>query len=266
MYAADAGANDTYTATLSPAISAYVTGAHYFFKANTANTGAATINFNSLGAKSIKRLHDQDPDDGCIESGSIVEVAYDGTNMQMLSPCATTTAGSSGLNLIEQHTASTSASLDFTTCISGTYDTYQFELLNILPATDGAFLHMRVSTDGGSTWVTATDYSYQAFRFNGGSAAGSGTGQTAIVFSETNGIGNAASFGLVGTLKLYSPGSTSVHKAVNGQIQFRNTTALRIVHIVSGIYEQNTAVNAVQFFASTGNLTSGTIRCYGLAK
>jgi hypothetical protein len=53
LYAADAGANDTYTATLSPAITAYVTGALYRFKANTANTGAASINFNSVGAKTI---------------------------------------------------------------------------------------------------------------------------------------------------------------------------------------------------------------------
>jgi hypothetical protein len=56
--------------------------------ANTANTGAATINFNSLGAKTIVKvaggitttLADND-----IRSGQWVEVVYDGTNMQMQS-------------------------------------------------------------------------------------------------------------------------------------------------------------------------------------
>ncbi len=88
LFAADAGANDTYTATLVPAPTAYVTGARYRFKANTANTGAATINFNSIGAKTIVKvaggittaLADND-----IRSGQWVDLVYDGTNMQMQS-------------------------------------------------------------------------------------------------------------------------------------------------------------------------------------
>lgn len=87
-FAADSGASDTYAATLSPAITAYVTGTHYRFKANTANTGAATINFNSLGAITIVKvaggitttLADND-----IRAGQWVDVVYDGTNMQMQS-------------------------------------------------------------------------------------------------------------------------------------------------------------------------------------
>ena len=87
-FAADAGSTDAYAATLSPAPSAYTTGAHYRFKANTANTGAATINFNSLGAKTIVKaaggitttLADND-----IRVGQWVDLVYDGTNMQMQS-------------------------------------------------------------------------------------------------------------------------------------------------------------------------------------
>lgn len=87
-YAADAGANDTYTATLSPAPTSYTTGGHYSFKANTANTGAATINFNGLGAKTIKKVAGgvtTDLADNDIRSGQIVDLVYDGTNMQMQS-------------------------------------------------------------------------------------------------------------------------------------------------------------------------------------
>lgn len=87
-YAADAGSNDTYVATLSPAITSYVTGAHYRFKANTANTGAATINFNGLGAKTIKKAAGgitTDLADNDIRAGQWVDLVYDGTNMQMQS-------------------------------------------------------------------------------------------------------------------------------------------------------------------------------------
>jgi hypothetical protein len=88
QFAADAGANDTYTCTYSPAITAYVTGARYRFKANTANTGAATININSVGAKTIKKVVSgitTDLADNDIRAGQWVEMVYDGTNMQMVS-------------------------------------------------------------------------------------------------------------------------------------------------------------------------------------
>lgn len=97
-YCADAGGTDTYACTLSPAPGSYVTGARYRFKANTANTGAATINFNSLGAKTIVKvaggittaLSDND-----IRSGQFVDLVYDGTNMQMQSTLGNAAAGGS---------------------------------------------------------------------------------------------------------------------------------------------------------------------------
>lgn len=87
-FAADAGANDTYTATLVPVPTGYITGEHYRFKANTANTGACTINFNGLGAKTIKKVAGgitTDLADNDIRSGQWVDLVYDGTNMQMQS-------------------------------------------------------------------------------------------------------------------------------------------------------------------------------------
>jgi len=85
IYAADSGGSDSYAISLSPAATGYVTGMVIHFKANTANTGSATLNINSLGAKTIKKHHDQDLDDNDIESGQIVTVVYDGTNFQMQS-------------------------------------------------------------------------------------------------------------------------------------------------------------------------------------
>jgi hypothetical protein len=96
-YCADAGANDTYACSLAPPPSSYATGGKYHFKANTANTGAATINFNSLGAKTIVKvaggvttaLEDND-----IRAGQVVDVVYDGTNMQMQSTLGNVPSGS----------------------------------------------------------------------------------------------------------------------------------------------------------------------------
>lgn len=91
-FASDAGASDAYAIILSPAISEYIAGQRFTFKANTANTGAASLNVNSLGAITIKKSHDQDLATGDIEAGSIVEVVYDGTNLQMVSITAATAA------------------------------------------------------------------------------------------------------------------------------------------------------------------------------
>lgn len=87
-YAVDAQATDTYVVTLSPAASAYTAGMYISFKANTANTGACTVNVNGLGAKSLKRGVNTDPTDNFIKSGSIVMAIYDGTNFQMIQPAA----------------------------------------------------------------------------------------------------------------------------------------------------------------------------------
>lgn len=95
-YCADAGMSDTYACTLAPAQAAYVTGGRYRFKANTANTGAATINFNAIGAKTIVKvsggitttLADND-----ILAGQIVDLVYDGTNMQMQSTLGNAASG-----------------------------------------------------------------------------------------------------------------------------------------------------------------------------
>lgn len=96
----DAGANDTYTCSFTVSPGAYATGVGYKFKANTANTGAATVNFNTLGAKTIKKVAGgvtTDLADNDIRVGQWVELVYDGTNMQMLSPTGNTAGGAGSI-------------------------------------------------------------------------------------------------------------------------------------------------------------------------
>lgn len=84
QYAADAGSSDTYAITLSPVPAAYFTGMVVVFKANTVNTGTATLNVNSLGAKTIKKRYNEDLENGDILAGQNVVVVYDGTNFQLI--------------------------------------------------------------------------------------------------------------------------------------------------------------------------------------
>jgi hypothetical protein len=93
-FAVDAEAGDAYAIALTPAVTAYTTGQRFAFKANTANTGAASLNVNGLGAITIKKHSSADLASNDIKAGSIVEVSYDGTNFQMVSMLAQAPAGS----------------------------------------------------------------------------------------------------------------------------------------------------------------------------
>jgi hypothetical protein len=79
FYAEDTSSNDDYAITLSPAITAYKDGMVVAFKAKTANTGAASLNVNSVGAKSIFKRKDIPLEDGDIIAGQIVEARYNST-------------------------------------------------------------------------------------------------------------------------------------------------------------------------------------------
>lgn len=174
-------------------------------------------------------------------------------------------AGSGALVLVESHTASTSAELDFTTCISGTYDTYKIEFLNVLAVTSAANITLQASTNGGASYDTGTNYSTDEliWRFNGATEVG-GTGLTAILINGTNGTqNNTSTWGVAGYMELFNPGSTTVFKEFVGQVGWLDATG-RIAASFRSAYESATAMNAFRIIASSGNLASGTVRCYGL--
>lgn len=95
-YAADTGAANAFVVTLSP-VPTLTTGLYVAFKAANANSGASTLNVNSLGAKTIKKTGGAtDLANGDISIGQLVVVMYDGTNFQMVSTPGTAGSGGGG--------------------------------------------------------------------------------------------------------------------------------------------------------------------------
>lgn len=97
--ASDTGSANTYAIALTPAVTAYVAGQVFHFKAANASSGASTLNVNALGAKNIKKKNDQDIAAGDIEQNAIVSVIYDGTSFQMLSQLGTSAGSMSSFTL-----------------------------------------------------------------------------------------------------------------------------------------------------------------------
>jgi len=172
------------------------------------------------------------------------------------------------LILLEEHTAAASASLDFTTAITSTYDEYVFELVNVVPTTNTDDLWSRVSTNAGVSYDSSANYWYAA-SYAGSNAAGGAIGaesgaQWKIATSSLS--NTAAAGGVSGHLRIFSPLSASLHKQYIGQTTFLATDGHRYVLNQGGSWTLTTAVNAIRFVMSTGTIASGTIRCYGVAK
>lgn len=88
IYGVPNGGTDAYSITVAPVPPAYVDGMVFRFKADVANTGAATLNVNTLGAINIVKSFNLALADGDIKAGQLVEVQYDSTTttFQLLSP------------------------------------------------------------------------------------------------------------------------------------------------------------------------------------
>ncbi len=183
---------------------------------------------------------------------------------------ATGASGGSGgaLVLLEQHAASSSSTLDFTSFISSTYDEYMIEFVSIMPATTNVDLLMRMGTGGGPSWDAGTNYGWAGWRWApaGSAFAGASSGQNQIVLSANGGIKSDAVLPFNGSLKLFNPESTASAKYVTGQVGYVDNSGTIIGTTITGIYIPTTALTGVRFLMGSGNITSGTIRVYGVAK
>jgi hypothetical protein len=84
-----AGTN-TLTGLGSPAVVAYTAGSQYSFLPQNNNTGAVTINIDTLGAKSITKFGTTALAANDLIAGSFAIVEYDGTQFQLINAGKTT--------------------------------------------------------------------------------------------------------------------------------------------------------------------------------
>lgn len=115
------GGDDAYTGSVTPAISSYATGFLYVGKITVANTGAATLELNSLGAKAIKKYLNAaktDTETGDIIAGQMCTFSYDGTDVILLNPTGSVLAQSI-VNQVNAFFAATKVQGLLTTFTSG---------------------------------------------------------------------------------------------------------------------------------------------------
>lgn len=96
---------DVITATGAVGMGAYATGQTFTFTAAATNTGAVTLNINSIGAKAITKNGATALSAGDITSGAVVQVVYDGTQFQLVSSSLTVRSFSAGTTGLTPSTA-----------------------------------------------------------------------------------------------------------------------------------------------------------------
>ena len=123
------------------------------------------------------------------------------------------------MTLLQTQTASSSASISFTSNIDSTYPIYLFKFINIHPATDGAEFTINFSTDSGSNYnVAKTTTFFVAYNAESESSSGltyidsldiaQGTGVANIFYN----VGNENDESASGTLHLFNPSSKTFVK------------------------------------------------------
>jgi hypothetical protein len=162
--------------------------------------------------------------------------------------------------LLATLTASNSATLSDTTHITSTYNDYEIVFENIIPATNAVSCEIQIHSGG--TFQTTT-YLANALQFTGGGV--SSTAQTTFIpCGPSGGLGNNAGVGISGTFRIYNPSLTSGAKHVTGQFSLVNGSANEGV-IITGWWNGGVgSVDGFQVLMSSGNITSGTIKIYGM--
>jgi len=114
------GSSNAYLLAPNATYAAYARGDSFAVEANHTNTGAATLNVSSLGAKAIVLTNGEALTGDEIQSGGIYFLHYDGTSFQILNPSAPTsrlaysTSGVESFGFSKTITASLSAQDIFT--------------------------------------------------------------------------------------------------------------------------------------------------------
>lgn len=166
--------------------------------------------------------------------------------------------------------AISSATIDLVTGFTSTYDHFLVALKNVVPATDGASLNVRVRQSGNFQDGASA---YQWVRY-GSVVAGSptvsavgSTGDAQIILAAS--LGNGAGRSLSGMMNFADAAGATYVKIIRWEASGLTNGGLVQDTTGSGSPSGSgagPAITGLRFFMSTGNISVGDFRIYGLKK
>ena len=180
------------------------------------------------------------------------------------------------ITFMKKLTASNSATLSFVHGSGGVdfsnYKEYVFTFKNIHPATDDTNFQMNFSVDGGSNYNVAKTTTYFRSIHNESDATALLGYETANDLAQGTGfktlcddIGADADQNANGTFNLFNPSSTTFVKHFTCRIAVSQSADYAMDLYTAGYGNTTSAVDAIQFKMSSGNIDAGDICLYGIA-
>ena len=169
---------------------------------------------------------------------------------------------SSDMVKIASASASSDATIDFTSGISSTYKTYMLTGSLVVPATDNVGAQLQVSVS--STFQTS-DYKWGSFYvLDTGGTAGSGSTSDSKISLDTS-VGSASGEGCSFVLYLHNPSNTAIYKHIEGLFVSSNLSNTLVARRFAGWYNGGTgAIDGLRFSFSSGDVESGEFVLYGM--
>jgi len=204
-------------------------------------------------------------------SGVILPAGITNSSVSAVTSFANASGGT--LILLSTQTASASATISFTTGLDSTYDEYIFKFINVRPATDEVVFQVNFSTDAGSNYnVTKTTTVFHARQSEAGTDTSleyrtdhdiaQGTGFQLLA----NAQGNGADENIGGYLTLFNPSSTTYVKHFISVTNQYRTDDYTQNNYIAGYGNTTSAINAIRFQMSSGNIADGIFKLYGVKK
>jgi len=181
-------------------------------------------------------------------------------------------ASAGGLIALSTQIASSSASVSFTSGLTSAYKEYLFIFNNIHPATDNVDFTFNGSTDGGSNYnVTKTSAGGRsAHRENDTDSflqyADGLLAQSTSYERITQANGNDNDQSVSGYLHLFEPSSTTFVKHYILRANNAVFVDMSDERFTGGYFNTTSAVDAIDFKMSSGNIDAGTIQMFGVVK
>ena len=178
----------------------------------------------------------------------------------------------SAMTLLETQTASSSSTISFTSGIDSTYDEYVFRFYNFHPQNNAIRLKFNASDDTSSHSydVTKTTTMFNAYHDeSGGTAAlayetGTDEAQASGTIFLGNDTSNANDACMSGYLQLFNPSSTTYVKHFMSRAATLANGEYAVDTYKAGYFNTTSAITAIQFSASSGNIDRMVIKMYGV--
>ena len=198
-------------------------------------------------------------------------VSANNNALSNITPLPSSISGGS-MNLISTQTASSSATLDFTSGIDSTYKEYVFKYINIHPQTDDVFFEVNFrdgSTAYDASKTTTSFFAYhneagndQSLAYKASRDLANATGVQTLSFDS---VGNGNDESSCGELFLFSPSSTTFVKHFIARTQIYHDGDYTFDNYLAGYCNTTAAIDGVQFKMSSGDIDSGVIKLYGIS-